>query len=526
MKKLFSFVLTLLFATSMFAVENVEVVLGSDIVKWGTAYNHDFYFELTAVKDQLGNSWTFKLDPVMALPADALYPYGTILTDADLDMDYTEFSKLVGLTYKKATSISNVKMCAQLNDKSEQMFELVADATVEGTEYHIHVTRNIPEGTSLLEEPKLVADFDVEATGWTDRTEPGDVWFDIAGKDASGSWTFQFDPKDSKLSSPWTWGETYTKDDFDYGYAKVTCPAAGARGDAKEIISFVMTLDGGKIAYLDAWILSASDKIINLHYGEKPAEKEDGDIELVSEKLPDATASGTDIFIAEFTAKDTKGRTWSFAFDPKATGSHYPWGTTMTLADMTDNMTFTFVKLDGQALTLDSLKLFMDLSDDNGKPYLDATVWGKLGEQAYKVHVTANMPAPTTEITATSMSESLLYNGRAELEFKDAAGNSVTIDFKEGLIYYDQVYTYTNKQDSIIAIMTKYNGNTEAMNYSAQYDCWANFLVTKGEGDNITVTLRYKTNRDNKYKLTYTGAYSGSRIVTPVVEPDTISTLR
>lgn len=518
MKKLFSFFLTLLFATSMFAVENAEIVASADIQRWGG--QGDMYFDINA-KDQNGQIWNLSLDPSAPLPSDGLYPWGTIMTEADMDWGYTELK----LGYTMPTgSVTNLKFCAKF-DGGVQMYELAYDATYDGVEYHVHAVHNVPEGTSLLEEPKLVADFDVEATGWTDRTEPGDVWFDIAGKDASGSWTFQFDPKDSKLSSPWTWGETYTKDDFDYGYAKVTCPAAGAKGTAKEIISFVMTLDGGKIAYLDAWILSASDKIINLHYGEKPAEKEDGDIELVSSNMKDATADGTDVYIDEFTAKDTKGRTWSFCFDPKddSAEEHYPWGTMMTLADMDPNMKYTYVKLDGQALTLDSLKLFMDLSDDNGKPYLDATVWGKLGEQAYKVHVTANMPAPTTEITATSMTESLLYNGRAELEFKDAAGNSVTIDFKEGLIYYDQVYTYTNKQDSIIAIMTKYNGNTEAMNSSAQYDCWANFLVTKGESNNITVTLRYKTNRDNKYKLTYTGAYSGSRIVMPVVVPDTIA---
>lgn len=500
----------------MFAANTIEAEVAGEITRWGGGT--DMYFDMPQASVD-GQIWNATIDPAMTLPADGNYPWGTILTDND---DWEELKIKKG--FQACSNLHDFRFCAKLDAEGKQQWELEAYATTGGTEYFFHFYHNVPAGTNLFDnEPELTADYDVEATTWNDESSISDAYFKIDGKSTEGQWTFEIDPDDSKFDT-WTWGETYKNESFDFSCCTKVSSSPVGTGKMTEVKTFTMTLDASKkITYLEAWFVW-KEKIIHLHYGEAPSEKEDGNIELVSNDMKDATASGTDVYIAEFTAKDTKGRTWSFSFDPKVTSAekHYPWGTTMTLADMADNMTFTYVKLDGQALTLDSLKLFMDLSDENGKPYLDATVWGKLGEQAYKVHVTANMPAPTTEITATSLTSTVLYNGRAELVFNDAAGNSVTIDFKESMVYFDQVYNYTSKQDSIVAISTRYNGVLEMMNYTALYDCWASFLVTKGEGDNISVTLRYKTNKDNKYKLTYTGAYTGSHIGYAVVTPDTV----
>lgn len=499
----------------MFAVENAEIVATTDIQRWGG--QGDMYFDINA-KDQNGQTWNLSLDPSAPLPSDGLYPWGTIMTEADMDWGYTELK----LGYTMPTgSVTNLKFCAKF-DGGVQMYELAYDATYGGVEYHVHVVHNVPEGTSLLEEPELVADFDVEATGWKNETgSDGDVYFQIYGP---GTWKFQFDPDESTFAT-WTWGETYTKDNFDYGYASVSGPENDANGKAQEFISFTMTLDGSNnIAYLDAWILSKNGKYIHLHYGEAPAEKEDGEIELVSSDMKDATAEGTDVYIGMFTAKDTKGRTWSFSFDPKVTSAekHYPWGTTMSLSDLDDDPSYTYVKLDGEALTLSSLSLFMDLSEDNGKPYLDATIEGSLGEQEYHIHVTANKPAPATEIIATTIADGTA-GGNAQLNFTAPNSTTVSIEFAEPTIYFDQVYNYTAKKDSITAIMTRYNGGSlEAMNAGPSYNCKASFLATKGEGNDITITLSYTTAIDHKYKLTYTGAYTGKKIGYPVVEPDTI----
>lgn len=512
MKRFLSFFVAIFATISMFAVENAVAESIDEIASFGEGT--DMYFNLPSVT-VAGNMWNVVIDPALALPADGKYPWGTILTSDD---EWEELKIKKG--YSACSNLHDFRFCAKLDGSGKQMWEMEAYATHSGVDYYFHFYHNVPEGVSLFVEEVLEADYDITATDWDSQNDKTDTYFYVYGKDADNKvWKFEIDPL--APTTEWVFGATYKAADFDYEYTKVGSSPAGT-GKMTEVKTFTMVLDPSeKISYMEAWFVW-KEKLIHLHYGEAPAEKEDGEIELVSNDMKDATADRTDIYIDKFTAKDTKGRTWSFCFDPKATGTHYPWGTTMTLADLDDDPKYTYVKLDGEALTLNAVTLFMDLNEDNGKPYLEATILGTLGEQEYNIHVTANKPAPATEITATSISEKLLYNGRAELEFKDAADNSVTIDFAESTIYYDQVYTYTSKQDSIVAIMTKYNGSTEAMNYSKLYNCKANFLVTKGEGNLITVVLSYTTNRDNKYKLTYTGAYTGSRIGNPIPPTDTI----
>lgn len=514
MKKFSSFFLTLMFSVSMFAAETIEAEVSGEIDRWGG--DTDMYFDMPQANVD-GQIWNVTIDPAMELPSDHIYPWGTILTSDD---EWEELKVKKG--FVACSNLHDFRFCAKLDAEGKQQWELEAYATTGGTEYFFHFYHNVPAGTNLFEVPTLEADYDIEATDWDSQNDKTDTYFYVYGKDADGkSWKFEIDPL--APTTEWVFGATYTDKDFDYGYTKVGSSPAGI-GKMTAVKTFTMALDGAeKISYVEAWF-EWNGKYIHLHYGDDPSEEEDGEIELVSSDMKDGTADGADVYIDTFTAKDTKGRTWSFCFDPKEDSAekHYPWGTTMSLSDLDSDPRYTYVKLDGKALTLTSVSLFMDLSDDNGKPYLDATIEGTLDEQEYHIHVTANKPAPATEILATSLTSQVLYNGKAELEFKDAAGNTVTIDFKESVVYFDQVYNYTSKLDSITGIMTKYNGATEAMNAGASYNCKASFLATKGEGNDITIALSYTTNRNNKYKLSYTGAYTGSVIGYPIVEPDTI----
>lgn len=398
MKKILTFVFAIFAAVSLNAATEIEIVVSSDITEWGYGGN-DLGWEIESVKDQNNQVWNFVMDHAQKATE---YPFwGQILTDAD-----TWENLAVKKGYVKST-IKSFRFIAVM-DGATQRWELEAEVTNAGEDYHVHASHNLPEGGLF---------------------------------------------------------------------------------------------NGGG------------------------SEEKGGSFDVVSNDLKSSTAEGTDIFISEFTAKDIKGRTWSFVFDPTAKGSTYPFGTTMTLADLDNsesNQKYNHVALDGSYLTLTSVTLFMDINEDNGNPYLEATVVGTLDEAEYTVHVTANKPAPAKEIAATSMKESVAGT-ELELQFTDNEGTSVTIDFAESTIYFDQVYTYSSRKDSITAIMTELSdGSLEGMNAGSLYNCKANFLVTKGEGNEITIALSYVTAKDNKYKLTYTGAYTGSHIGTPVVEPDTV----